>query len=347
MKLPATQFLQWLLSSDGAWENAPLPFMPRVFLQAAIDADATSPVYTVAAVVISFCIAALSGFLFFKTYRQRKKSAPRSLITYSLRPADGAQPEGVAFFSPTLFDTENVPSIFVAEENEDTRLFVVNTLRLNYRVLSVSDVSIAFDRITALMPDLVITGEQSDLASSLTASLPTSHIPALKISHSSYEMAGLYDDILESPFDARDLLLRVQSVLQKRKQWRHESEKQHWRGIDQDFLKRIYEVLELNYMSADFSAEKLSVELGLTRLQLFRKLKALINKTPASLIRVYRIHKAKEFMETGRFSLAEIALKCGFGNTGTLNKAFRQSLGTTPSDYVKKKNIKVGSLDRH
>jgi len=92
--------------------------------------------------------------------------------------------------------------------------------------------------------------------------------------------------------------------------------------------------IEYNYPDPNFNVEELANILRLSRSQLFRKLKALTGKTPTSLIRTYRLEKAKTLLESLEENASEVAFNIGFSNPSYFHKCFKNEFGVTPKEYA-------------
>jgi DNA-binding response OmpR family regulator len=253
-------------------------------------------------------------------------------------------------FSPSVFSTDSSPAILVVEPNEDMRLFITNALRLNYRVIALSDGLKAFQKSCEMVPDLVIINtyiggmEGMTLCQKLKSNEITNHIPVVmltgkaEVEQSSQDLK--YDSFLVKPFDARELLLSVRDLIDQRK--RHHIAFRDQINMDlavadltpasSIFLRKLFHLLETNYSNPAFGVEDLAKAFSFSKLQLFRKLKALTNRTAGDLLRFYRIEQAKYFLSK-HDSLSLIAAKFGFTNLTTFNKVFKEYTGVSPAEF--------------
>jgi DNA-binding response OmpR family regulator len=267
-------------------------------------------------------------------------------------------------FTPTVFSTDSSPAILVVEPNEEMRLFITNALRLNYRVIALSDGPKAFQKAFEMVPDLVIINtyiggmEGMTLCETLKSNQVTNHIPVImlkpkgEIGQSTDNPVSTCDSFLEKPFDARELLLSVRDLIDKRK--RHYAAFRDQISLsppltdcapaDVEFLTRLYHTLETNYHNPGFGVEHLAKEFSFFKLQLFRKLKALANRSPGDFIRLYRIEKAKLLLASDNDSVGLIATKVGFTNLTTFNKVFKDYTGSSPTEFAAQTKVSVDNL---
>jgi AraC-like DNA-binding protein len=182
---------------------------------------------------------------------------------------------------------------------------------------------------------------------SLKADSRTSHIPlilltALADQESRLEgLASGADDYLTKPFDPTELLLRAKNLIEQRQKLRHHfsqgfgslSAGEEADSLDAKFQKKVFSILEEHLDDADFSVEKLSREVGLSKSQLYRKLQALTGLSPNALLQQYRIRHAAELLEKNMATVSEAAYAVGFTNLSYFAKCFREHYGHAPSAH--------------
>jgi AraC-like DNA-binding protein len=105
-------------------------------------------------------------------------------------------------------------------------------------------------------------------------------------------------------------------------------------SIDQKFLSKSHTTLEEWYTDPDFSVDKMSEIVGLSRIHLYRKMKALTNYTPSEYINKFRLHKGMEKLKKERGNISGIALDVGFTSPAYFTKKFKEEFGKTPSDFL-------------
>lgn len=108
-----------------------------------------------------------------------------------------------------------------------------------------------------------------------------------------------------------------------------------------DFIYQILLVIENNYHDPDFTVTQLSLSLNTNRIYLYRKLREILDINASSLIRVYRLHKARELILTNKYSLSMVAINCGFSNASYFTQCFKSYFGMIPSNYQKSKESKI------
>ena len=143
---------------------------------------------------------------------------------------------------------------------------------------------------------------------------------------------------LTKPFSGSVLLARIDNLLRSRTMLRSlfagdkkEQEEEELLGAqDQTFVGKLRDVIRRNLSDSDFSVERIGEEIGLSRVQLYRKVKALTGQTPVELLRKARLEKARQMIMRTDRSVAEIAYEVGFTSPSYFNKCFKDEFGTSP-----------------
>ena len=179
----------------------------------------------------------------------------------------------------------------------------------------------------------------------LKADTATSHIPVVLLtarSLSEQRKEGYYtgaDSYITKPFSGQVLLSRIENLMRSRvmlrsvfasdKQEAEEEEKLN--AADKSFVGRLRSAIQQNLGDSDFSVERLGEEIGLSRVQLYRKVKALTGQTPVELLRKARLTKARQLLEKTEKSVSEIAYEVGFTSPSYFNKCFKDEFDINPS----------------
>ena len=254
--------------------------------------------------------------------------------------------------SPGLVD--KAPQILLVEDDDDMAELIVTTLSAEWRVHRENNGQDGVDTAIANGPDLIISDvlmpelNGYELCRELKANPITSHIPILlltaKVSADS-RLEGLTagaDDYLAKPFQVDELRARVRNRLAHQQQTRHYYRSQLLRegylplasqAPEDDFMNRIYGLLERHLDDSTFGVEPLAAAIGMSRMHLNRKVKSMTGLTPNELIRVVRLKRAAELLVTGA-SVSEVADRVGFDTPAYFSKVFKDHYHLTPSEYV-------------
>ena len=106
-------------------------------------------------------------------------------------------------------------------------------------------------------------------------------------------------------------------------------------SLDEQLLSQIKIVVEKNIDNSDFSVEQLAAALYLSRMQLYRKLKALTGKSPNKIIRGIRLQRAAQLLETKQYNVADVTYMVGYNDLKYFRDQFKKEFGKSPSEYVK------------
>ena len=150
------------------------------------------------------------------------------------------------------------------------------------------------------------------------------------------------DCYLTKPFDALELLVQVRNLIDQRRQLRERfsapvvlrPSEMGVTPMDEVFLTKVLTVVQSHLQDPTFDVERLGREVGLSRSQLHRKLRALTNQPPTLLIRSIRLQRAAELLAHKTGSVAEVAYFVGFNSQAYLAKCFREQFGCSPREYA-------------
>lgn len=246
--------------------------------------------------------------------------------------------------------------ILIVEDNYDMREYIKDSLDPNYHVEEAINGEQGVRKAEKIIPDLIISDmmmpkmDGHELTRILKNNEKTSHIPIILLTAKSEQadkIEGLKqgaDDYLTKPYDAKELQVRIENLISIRKKLQlkygnvQQTVKQTEKklsNLDEEFIRRVFAVIEKNLSDEDFSIEEFASELNMSRVQLHRKLKALVGKSAGHYIRSVRLAKAKQFIEEQKGNISEIAYSVGFSSPAYFTKCFKEEFGYLPSDLQK------------
>ena len=248
-------------------------------------------------------------------------------------------------------NTESKPLLLLVEDNLDLQSYVKELLETQYQIQVASDGEEGIKMAQLYTPDLVISDimmpkvDGYQLCTSLQKDEKTSHIPIILLTAKSDDknkIEGLgYGavDYLYKPFDANELQIKVKNQLKLREAWRAKFEQNGWlikkgvhHSMDEQFLQKVVKHIQENLSNEYYSVESLAEEIGYSRSQLFRKLKALTGLSPLKMIRLQRLNHAKELLEAKAMTVSEVAYQVGYSNLSYFSQSFKSEFGIQPSE---------------
>lgn len=244
------------------------------------------------------------------------------------------------------------PVILIAEDHADMRTFIHQVIAEQFDVVMAENGNEAWDKALRHVPDLVISDlmmpglNGTELCKRLKTHEATSHIPVIMLTaraDQESKLEGLHtgaDDYLTKPFDARELLARIQNLVEQRKKLKTLFSQQAssftraaGESRDTAFYNKVISIIEKNFTDPAFGVEEFTREIGLSRMQLHRKLKALTDQSPGDFLRLFRLGQAKKLLSVKGISVSEAAYQSGFNNLPNFSRIFKAWAGVTPSEY--------------
>ena len=257
-----------------------------------------------------------------------------------------------------LESTSRKPVVLIVEDSDQLRAFLRRILIDDFDLLEAPNGKEGLRISLESVPDLIVSDimmpemDGRQLCYMVKTTEVTSHIPVLlltALADLDSKLEGLElgaDYYLAKPFEPRELLTVSGNLISQRRKLReHFSKKillksQEWQGVNADdlFLQKLMSFVEANLSDPDFSIEALQKELGISRMQLHRKLKALTDKSATDFIRTVRLKIAAERLQNGVDNVSQIAYQVGFNSLSYFTKCFKEQFGVLPSAYGDKKN---------
>lgn len=251
-------------------------------------------------------------------------------------------------------ENTNRPTVLVIDDNTDIRQYERTLLQDEYIVLEAADGKEGLAVALKEVPDLVICDvmmpvmDGLELTEQLKMNTATSHIPVIMLTAKNLEehRAEGYehgaDSYITKPFHSKVLLARIENLLRQRQllknlyQGTKEAEKEiseaHLEDRDKQFLRQLQAIIQQNLSDSEFGVEDMGQQIGLSRVQLYRKVKAMTGSSVVDLLRKARLAKARRLLETRSMSVSEVAYEVGFSAPSYFTKCFKEEYGMLPGD---------------
>ena len=249
---------------------------------------------------------------------------------------------------------ESHPLALLIEDNEDVLSYLELCMRDNYRIQKARNglqgIELAIENIPDIIVSDVMMPEKDgyEVVETLKKDERTSHIPIILLTAKAdleSRLEGLEsgaDAFLSKPFEKQELEVRLRKLIDLRRQLTT-----HYAALGHDgplspvdiqedaFLKKLREIVEMNMSNEEFGITELCKELGVSRTQLHRKLKALTNKSTSQVIRTIRMQEAKKLLKDQDLHISEIGYAVGYGNPSHFTQEFTKEFGEAPSNFRK------------
>lgn len=249
------------------------------------------------------------------------------------------------------------PTILIIDDNNDIRQYERTLLQDYYFVLEASDGREGLEIARKEVPDLVICDvmmpvmDGLEFTQQLKTNTATSHIPVIMLTAKNleehraegYEQGA--DSYITKPFHSKVLLARVENLLHQRAHLRQlfaqgaaegkeTEEVSRLDDRDKAFVKQLHDIIKSNMGNSDFGVEDIGAEIGLSRVQLYRKVKAITGSSVVDLLRKARLAKARRLLEANSMNISEVAYEVGFSSPSYFTKCFKDEYGMLPGDVT-------------
>jgi ligand-binding sensor domain-containing protein/signal transduction histidine kinase/DNA-binding response OmpR family regulator len=251
------------------------------------------------------------------------------------------------------------PVMLIVEDNKELQSFIAESFETNFQIHKAADGQIGWDMAVELIPDIIISDVMMPnmsgtiLCSKLKTDARTSHIPIILLTARTsliYKIEGLEtgaDDYITKPFSLQLLEKRINNLLDLRRKLRERYSREiHLQPTntaitspDEKFLEKVMKFIEQNMEESNLSVEEMGKEVGMSRVTLYRKIKALTDQSAIEFIRSVRLKRAAQLLEQNKFHISEVAYMVGFTDLDYFRRCFKQQFGQNPKDYSKCKQV--------
>ncbi len=257
-----------------------------------------------------------------------------------------------------LSEDTDKPTILVVDDNNDIRHYERTLLESKYFVLEARDGKEGLEMAKKEIPDLVVCDvmmpimDGMEFCANLKSTVATSHIPVVMLTAKNLDEQRVEgyvqgaDSYITKPFNSKVLMARIDNLLKSRAQLRSLFTAEESVAIDGNgtertaeltdpdklFMKKLHDVIRKNLGNSDFGVEEAASEIGLSRVQLYRKVKAMTGSSVVDILRKARLAKARHLLQTTKCSISEIAFEVGFSTPSYFTKCFKEEYGIKPGE---------------
>ena len=275
---------------------------------------------------------------------------PKLADDYSVR--DIAAERNTATITATEDYDINRPLVLIIDDNESMRGYLSSILSPRYNVVEAQNGEEGLSMARRMVPQLVVSDvmmpvmDGLEFCGRLKEDVSTCHIPVILLTAKSLDEQRVEgydkgaDSYITKPFTAATLVSRIDNLIKGRHRLRRifsgtvqeEEEQDTLSERDQTFVAQLRKTIKRHIPDADYSVEELGSEMGLSRVQLYRKVKALTGYSVVDLLRKARLAKARHLLETTDKNISEVAYDVGFSTPSYFAKRFKEEFGVSPGD---------------
>lgn len=282
----------------------------------------------------------------------RVESQPGKGTSFIVRiPMDLKMPEETTLASDTSDDRKK---LLIVEDNQDFRHFLKEQLSETYQVIDAPDGEEGERLAVEQNPDLIISDimmpkvDGLELCRRIKHNVQTSHIPVILLTARSGDEAKISgyavgaDSYISKPFSFDVLLVRIKQLIEQqegrkkefRKTLRVNPSRITITSIDEQLIQKALKLIEEHIDNSEYNVEQLSTDMGMSRMNLYRKLQAITGQTPTEFIRTIRLKRAAQLLQDGKLNVSEVADRVGFSSSSYFTKCFKEQFGVLPTQYT-------------
>ncbi|WP_222862334.1 hybrid sensor histidine kinase/response regulator transcription factor [Bacteroides pyogenes] len=253
--------------------------------------------------------------------------------------------------------SEDKKIILLIDDNADMRNYMRLILQNDYTIIEADNGSTGIELSIKFLPDIIICDvimpgiDGFQVCKSLKGNMFTSHIPVILLTACSLDeqkaqgfVSGA-DAYIPKPFNAQLLKIRIDRLIENRQKIKDafasnllsDSKKSTLAETEQSFINKFQEYVENNITDPDLNIVEVAQYMGLSRSQLYRKMKSITEHSPNEFVRILRLKYAARMITSGT-QIAEIAYKSGFSSASYFTKCFKEFYKVSPTEFMKGNN---------
>nr|MDA3929013.1 response regulator [Prolixibacteraceae bacterium] len=256
-----------------------------------------------------------------------------------------------------LYEKDELIALIV-DDNFEIRQFLKSLLENDFKIIEAANGKLALDKAFEQIPDIVISDimmpemDGLELCQTLKNDPRTDHIPVILttvLSAQTDRIEGLSkgaDSYIPKPIDPSHLMIRIKKLIEKQLKLKEKFNLQNITTEQNEInepekeihplVEKAHNIVLQNLDNSEYNIDNFCADLGLSRMQLYRKFKAITGLSANSFIRKVRLHKAAEMLKTGNLTVKEVTYDVGFIDLKYFRKCFNDEFGVNPSEYAQK-----------
>ena len=273
--------------------------------------------------------------------------------------------EDILLYEPENEKSENQqlntdkPLILLVEDNADLRSYIRNLLKEDYEVIEAPTGQVGLLKAMKFVPELIVSDVMMDvmdgfeLCNKVKANLSTSHIPVMLLTACAQDEQRAIgfesgaDAYIPKPFNENLLKIRIRKLIENREKVKEffqqnltfgekTDRKENVAEIEKSFINKFRKLIEERLIDSDLNVDEIGKSMGLSRVQLYRKIKSLTNYAPNELVRIIRLKAAEQLLINSEKTISEIAYDTGFSSPSYFTKCFKEYFNESPTEYIKR-----------
>lgn len=290
------------------------------------------------------------GDSFYKDDQPVALNTYKAVVNYSRESVDNIE------HSDNDIGSDKSLKLLIVDDNKEIVQYLEEYFSKNYHVETAFDGLQALELLEVHQFDLIISDvmmpelDGLHFCKRVKQNINTSHIPFILLTaktETEQQIKGLEmgaDDYMIKPFSSDLLAAKVTNLLRSRKRLKEYYQNNRdivpeniaFNTLDEEFLKEAIAIIEKHLSDSDFSVDKFSREIGMSRSNLYLKLKAITGESATDFVKRIKFNKAVDFMKSNRYTIAQIAYMCGFNSPSYFSTAFKQYFGCMPTEYLER-----------
>lgn len=255
-----------------------------------------------------------------------------------------------------IINESELPILLLVDDNENIRTVLKDLFKQNFHILEAEDGVQALKMAKKEVPDCIISDvmmpkmDGFEFTKQIKNHELTSFIPVILLTAKTSDEAHLEslkstaDAFLTKPFNNDIVKATVFQLIEERKKLQRRYRQELIlkpvdiviNSVDEQFMKKLQQILDHQLSNADYTAEDFASDIGMSRMQLHRKLKSLLGVSATEFMRNERLKNAAELLIKGNGNISEIAYTVGFNDVSYFSKCFKEYFNCTPTDYIEK-----------